>query len=97
MADVSCLLILIPLISPLGWDYTLLSSAPGIILILHHFSKFPRLLRPALVAGLATVGLSLYDIMGRKNYAAFMSWSVITLIFLLLLGYLSYLRFKDQC
>src|SRR4030042_1915842 len=34
------LLALIPLASPLGWDYTFLSSAPAVMLICRHYDKF---------------------------------------------------------
>jgi hypothetical protein len=36
------LLALIPLASPLGWDYTFLSSAPAVMLICRHYDKFRR-------------------------------------------------------
>lgn len=88
------LLTLIPLISPLGWDYTFLSAAPALILICKHFDKYRPFWRGFLVLDLLVISLSLYDLMGRKLYAAFMSSSVITLAFLVFVGYLAYLRIK---
>jgi len=88
------LLSLIPMISPLGWDYTLLSAAPATILLLANFNRFPRAGRVLLGVNLAVIALSLYDIMGRDFYARFMSWSVITVNFLFLIGCLAYLRIK---
>jgi hypothetical protein len=35
--------------------------------------------------------------MGRDLYARFMSWSVITINFLILTGYLMHLRFRKIC
>lgn len=88
------LLFLIPLISPLGWDYTLLSSAPAVMLLIRHFDKFPRGGRLFLGLNFVIIALSLYDILGKNFYAAFMGWSIPTVNFFVLAGYLGYLRLK---
>jgi hypothetical protein len=90
------LLTLIPLISPLGWDYTFLSAAPALMLICKHYDKYRPFWRGFLVLDFLVISLSLYDLMGRKLYAAFMSSSVITLVFLIFVGYLAYLRIKGH-
>ena len=90
------LLALIPLISPLGWDYTLLSSTPAVMLILVHFDKFRFFWKAVLFLNFAIIALSLFDILGRRLYSSFMSWSVITVNFLILIGYLAYLRIKGH-
>jgi len=90
------LLILIPLVSPLGWDYTFLSAAPAVMLICRHYDKYRPFWRGFLILNFLVISLSLYDLMGRGFYAAFMSSSVITLDFLVLLGYLAYLRIKGH-
>jgi hypothetical protein len=95
--ECSILLILIPLVSPLGWDYTLLVSVLGVMLILQNFFRYPRLWRGVLVVNFFIIAFSLFDIMGRELYAKFMSWSVITFNFLILIAYLSFLRFKKVC
>lgn len=95
--DSALLLIFIPLLSPLGWDYTLLMSFLGVLLILHHFFDYPRLWRGLLVFNLFLIAFSLYDLLGKELYARFMSWSVITINFLILMGYLAYLRCKRIC
>jgi alpha-1,2-mannosyltransferase len=90
------LLALIPLVSPLGWDYTFLSAAPAVMLICKHYDKYPPFWRGFLILNFLVISLSLYDLMGRRLYAAFMSSSVITLDFLALAGYLAYLRIKGH-
>jgi len=95
--DSSILLILIPLLSPLGWDYTLLMSVLGVMIILVHFYDYPLFWRGFLIFNLCVIALSLYDLLGRELYAQFMSWSVITINFLILIGYLAYLRLKRIC
>jgi alpha-1,2-mannosyltransferase len=89
------LLALIPLLSPLGWDYTFLSFAPAVMLICRHFRKYRLFWKGFLVLNLLLISLSLYDLMGYRLYAVFMSWSVLTLSFLSLIGYLAYLRIED--
>ena len=90
------LLALIPLISPLGWDYTFLSAAPALMLICRHFDKYRPFWRGFLVFDFLVISLSLYDLIGRKLYAAFMSSSAITLAFLAFVGTLAYLRIKGH-
>lgn len=91
----SLLLVLIPLISPLGWDYTLLSSALAVMLVLKHFGAFPLFARIVLVANFAVLGLSLYDLMGRALYARFMALSVPTVSALVIAGSVAWLRAKE--
>jgi len=88
------LLALIPLISPLGWDYTFLCAAPAVMLICRHYDKYRPFWKGFLVFNFLIISLSLYDLMGRGLYATFMSSSIITLDFLALVGYLAYLRIK---
>ncbi len=95
--ECSGLLILIPLVSPLGWDYTLLISVLGIMIIMNNYFRYTKLWRGVLVVNFCIVSLSLYDIMGRELYATFMSWSVITINFLVIFGYLAYLRLRKVC
>jgi hypothetical protein len=90
------LLTLIPIVSPLGWDYTLLSSVPALMLVLNRLDAFSRTARAFLILNLAAAGLSIYDLMGRVLYAKFMSLSIITLNFLVLAAFLAWLRMKGR-
>jgi hypothetical protein len=95
--ECSILLVLIPLISPLGWDYTLLISALGVMLAIQNFFRYSKFWRIFLAFNFSVIAFSLYDLMGRKLYSEFMSWSVITINFLILIGYLAFLRFRKVC
>ncbi len=95
--ECSVLFILIPLVSPLGWDYTLLVSVLGVMILIQNFFEFSKFWRALLVADFFIITFSLFDILGRELYARFMSWSVITLNFVILIGYLSYLRLRKIC
>jgi hypothetical protein len=94
--ETALLLLLIPLISPLGWDYTFLSSVLAVALVLQHIQELPKIARIGLVLNLAVIGLSLYDLLGRRAYAAFMSASVLTLNFLIIVGVMVYLRWMRK-
>ncbi len=89
------LLLLIPLVSPLGWDYTFLSAVLAVSLVARRFRDLPVSLRGLSAAALLIIPLSLYDILGRRTYARFMSFSVITVCFLVLTAAVLVLRFKD--
>jgi alpha-1,2-mannosyltransferase len=92
--EVGLLLTFIPLCTPQGWDYVLLLSTPLIALLIARTPDMPRVDRWATVAMLALVAFSLYDVLGRAVYAAFMSLSIITLCYLALTGIAVRLRLR---
>ena len=85
---------MIPLLSPQGWDYVFLVATPAIALFANYDERLPGVWRWATWIAVAAIGLSLFDLMGRERYAAFMSWSVITICFLVLIGALAALRMR---
>jgi hypothetical protein len=94
--EAALLLLLIPLISPLGWDYTFISSVLAVAILILNLAVFPKIVRVFLILNFAVIGLSLYDLMGKKAYASFMSASVLTINFLLIVGVLVYLRWTRK-
>jgi len=91
------LLTLIPLVSPLGWDYTFLLALLGVGLVIRHFDAFPAWARWSIALDFAIIALAIYDVMGRYAYGTFMQWSITTLNFLVVVAALAYLRFKVVC
>jgi Glycosyltransferase family 87 len=89
------ILTLIPLISPLGWDYTFLMALLGVALIVNNRVMFARPVQWLLAANFAIIALALYDTMGRTIYGAFMRWSVTTINFVLVILALAYLRMRQ--
>jgi uncharacterized membrane protein len=92
--EMAFLLILIPLCSPQGWDYGLLMATPAVMLLVSTFCGDSPWMRLMIAATLMTIGLSVFDVMGRRAYAAFMSVSAITVCALVLLGSLAALRLR---
>jgi hypothetical protein len=89
------ILTLIPLISPLGWDYTFLMALLAVALIVDHRFTFASPVQWLLAANFAIVALALYDTMGRTIYGAFMRWSVTTINFVVVILALAYLRIRQ--
>jgi hypothetical protein len=92
--EAALLLTLIPLLSPQGWDYVFLLSTPAIVFLVNYADRLPGALRIAAIAAMAAIGASIYDVMGRAAYAAFMRWSVISVCYLIVVAALCALRFR---
>ena len=90
--EVGLLLTMMPLISPQGWDYTLLVGTPAVMVLVNYEDLLPAPLRIGAIVAMAAVGLSIYDVMGRPLYVAFMRQSGITLAFFVIIGALVGLR-----
>jgi hypothetical protein len=86
------LLTMIPLLSPQGWDYVFLIATPAVVYLVNYQARLSRGLRVLVFAALLTTGLSLFDVMGRANYARFMALSIITICFIVVIAGLVALR-----
>jgi hypothetical protein len=93
--EASLLLTLLPLLSPQGWDYVFLVSTPAVVILANYHDRLPVWLRVASGLALATIGLSLFDLLGRERYAAFMALSIITVCFLVVVAALAWLRARN--
>ncbi|MDQ3213628.1 MAG: DUF2029 domain-containing protein [Acidobacteriota bacterium] len=88
------LLTCIPLLSPQGWDYVFLVSAPAIMCLVNYEDRLPPLLRLLTLVAVATIAFSIYDLMGRAAYARFMSLSIVTVCYLVVVAALTALRVR---
>ena len=92
--EASLLLLLIPLLSPQGWDYVFLIGTPAVMLLINDLESLPPGLRYAAIASIAGVALSIFDLMGRDAYASFMRLSLITVFVIIEYAALVALRFR---
>jgi Glycosyltransferase family 87 len=92
--EASILLLLIPLLSPQGWDYVFLIGTPAVMLLLNDAGALPRGLRIAALVAIAIVALTIYDLVGRDVYAAFMQLSIVTVCVVIEVAALAALRFR---
>jgi glycosyl transferase family 87 len=90
----SLLLLLIPLLSPQGWDYVLLIATPAIVYLANYLDRLPGPLRVITVIAGLTIGLSLFDVMGRAAYTAFMGAAIVSVCVLVLVAALTGLRLR---
>jgi hypothetical protein len=92
--EFALLLLLIPLLSPQGWDYVLLLGTPAVVCLLDRWSEVGREWRVATAASLVLMGLTIFDVMGRTLYARFMALSIVSIAALGAAVALSHLRWK---
>jgi hypothetical protein len=71
-----------------------LLSTPAVMYLVNYEGSLARPLRVVTWMALAIIGLSLYDVMGRSAYRAFMQLSVITVCYLALVVPLVWLRVR---
>ena len=90
--EVAMLMLLIPLLSPQGWDYVLLLATPAVVCLLDRWPELSRPWRVFSVAALVLMGLTIFDIMGRALYAQFMALSIVTVCALGVAVVLAHLR-----
>ena len=88
------LLILIPLFSPLGWNYNYLYSLLAVMLIIKAWRRFPRTAQIILIINFIIIGTSLIEIWGRELFRFYTHYALVVLNFLIVLASLAYLRAK---
>jgi hypothetical protein len=90
--EVAMLMLLIPLVSPQGWDYVLLLATPAVVCLLDRWEDVSLPWRALTGTALAVMGLTFFDLMGRTFYGQFMALSVVSVCALGLLAALANLR-----
>jgi hypothetical protein len=86
------LMLLVPLISPQGWDYVLLLALPAVICLVDRFGLMAVPWRVATVLALGFMSFTIYDVIGRFLYVSLMAVNVISVSALCLFTGLLHLR-----
>jgi hypothetical protein len=92
--DIALLMLLIPLLSPQGWDYVLLLGTPAVICLLDRWREFGRAWRTVTAVALVTMCLTIFDVMGRAAYGRFMGLSLVSVAAIALAAALVRLRWQ---
>jgi hypothetical protein len=92
--EIALLMLLIPLLSPQGWDYVLLLSTPAVICLLDRWPKMGPGWRIFTGVSLALMCFTIFDLMGRVLYGRLMAMSIISVAALGLAVALAHLRWK---
>lgn len=93
-AEFAFLLLIIPLISPQGWDYVLLLGTPAVVCVTDRWREVRLPWRVASGAALAVMGFSMFDLMGRTAYGQFMAWSVVTVCAVIVAATIAQIRLR---
>ena len=72
------LMLLVPLISPQGWDYVLLLATPAVICLVDRFREMGRPWQIVTATAFAFMSFTVYDLLGRTLYARMMALSVVS-------------------
>ena len=88
------LLLLVPLLSPQGWDYVLVLAAPAVVMLVNYGDMLPTGIRVATIVAALTMGFSLFDAVGREAYAAFMKTAAISVCACVLIAAVCSLRLR---
>ncbi len=92
--EFSYLFILIPLLSPLGWNYNYLFSLLAVVILLNHIGSFSSLGRSILIVNFVVIGASLMEILGEEVFKFYTGYSLVVLNYLIVLFFLLYLRIR---
>ena len=92
--EFALLMLLVPLLSPQGWDYVLLLGTPAVVCLLDRWPEVDREWRAVVAVALVLMGLTIFDVMGRTLYARFMATSIVSVAAITVAVALAHLRWK---
>ena len=73
------LMVMIPLLSPQGWDYVLLLATPAVVCLVDRVRDTPPAWRLLTWTALITMGFTIFDLVGRTIYTTAMRISIISI------------------
>ena len=73
--EVGYFLVLVPLISPQGWDYVLLIATPAYVLLLDRWRDLSPAWRAVALVGVLLTSFTVFDIYRRTLYIFLMQWA----------------------
>lgn len=76
--EVGYFLVLVPLISPQGWDYVLLIATPAYVLLLDRWRDLSPAWRAVALVGVILTSFTVFDIFRRTLYTFLMHWAAPT-------------------
>ena len=85
-------LMLVPLLSPQGWDYVLLLGVPAYMCLVDRWHDLSPAWRATALVGFFLTSFTIFDLLGRTFYAFLMRWDAVSLGAVLLAACLVHLR-----
>ena len=72
------LMLLIPLLSPQGWDYVLLLATPAVVCLIDRWRETSVTWRVLSGVALVAMCLTTFDVLGRARYGRFMALAIVS-------------------
>ena len=88
------LMLLVPVLSPQGWDYLLILAAPAFLCVLDRWSDVARTWRVISVLAIGLISFTIFDLLGRAIYTKLMAISIMTVAAIALVACLANLRWR---
>jgi hypothetical protein len=88
------LMMLVPLLSPQGWDYVLLIATPAVICLIDRFGDMSRGWKGFTMTALVLMSFTIFDLIGRFLYVRLMAISIVSVAALALVVSLAYIRWR---
>ncbi len=92
--ELGLLLLLVPVLSPQGWDYVLLLGTPVIALLVDRWLDLAPAWRVLVVSSFAVTSLTIFDVVGRNLYGRVLHSSIETVGVIALFAVLIHVRWK---
>jgi hypothetical protein len=92
--ECSLLMLLVPLLSPQGWDYVLILATPAIVCLVDRWRDMSPAWRTVTIVALALTSFSIFDLVGRTMYWRLMNWSAVSIGAVALAASLARLRWR---
>ena len=86
------LMLLVPLISPQGWDYVLLVATPAVVCLVDRFSEMTPPWRAATALAAGLMSFTIFDLLGRALYSRLMAVNIVSVAALALFVALTHVR-----
>jgi alpha-1,2-mannosyltransferase len=93
--ELGVFMLLVPLISPQGWDYVLLLALPALLCLVDRWQDMSLPWRTATALGFILTSFTVFDLMGRFVYTHLMALSAVTVGALILIVSLANLRWRQ--
>jgi hypothetical protein len=89
------LLLLVPLLSPQGWDYVLLLATPAVVCLMDRWTAVPMGWRAATGVAIGLMSVTIFDLLGRVLYGRLMMMAIVSVCAIVLAGSLAHLRWRS--
>ena len=90
--DVAYFMVLVPLVSPQGWDYVLLIALPAFTCLVDRWRELPANWRMVALTGFFLTSFTIFDLLGRSLYLGLMRVSAVSVGAILIAACLFQLR-----